>query len=259
MSSIDFTSPLAPTVDLGLTNWSDQAKDHANLLSWWTLRTGRWSEAAGRITGCAPRAGAVSLIRAPTSLGPVAATVDGLSCADFTTGELNGLQCPQTVYRDHVGVVAIAWLGPTAPIQNRDLLGVYGTGDTLRIWRSPASQWSWRVGSTDAAAVTRAWAPGPLLVLGERVGATFRLRLRDRAGTTAIVSGDLAPGSVSAAPTVVFGQDEIADGHANAAPAASRSWSEYLCEAAVYRGAVLSDAAVLAFWDAYFAAVYQGA
>ena len=87
--------------------------------------------------------------------------------------------------------------------------------------------------------------------MGERIGNTCRLRLRDRAGTTAIVSGDVAT-TLPATLRVVLGQDEISDGAPGAAPNASQAWSEHILSAAVYAGPVLTDATVRGFWDEYF-------
>ncbi len=256
MPSFDFTAAAATAVNLGKRHWSDEARRIESLIGWWTLHSDRWTEDSGRIIACAPRAGNQPLTMPSGSLGPIPAMVGGLSCADFTNGQLNGLYCETASERDNLGLAAILWLGATPQAQNRDLLGVYGNGDAMRIWRTPVGQWSWRGGSTDAAAITRAWAEGPLMILADRIGTTCSLRLRDRAGTTAIMSGTLTTASVSPAPRVVFGQDEISDGHANAAPNASRTWSEYIMEAAVYRGAAVTNPAVVAFWDDYFTTVY---
>lgn len=259
MPSFDFTAAAATAVNLGKRHWSDEAQSLANLTSWWTLHSGRWTTGNGRIVGCAPRAGSQPLTKTSASLGPLPATVGGLGCADFTNNELNGLHMDQAAQRDNVGVVAILGLGATVPVQNRDLFGLYGNGDAIRVWRTGAGNWNWRVGSTEAAGGAFAWTEGPLMVLAQRIGTAVALRLRSRTATGAVMTGTLTTASVPAAVKVVFGQDEISDGHAQSAPNASRSWSEYWYEAAVHAGPVLTDPAALAFWDDYFTTVYGAA
>ena len=251
MPSINYTTSGAVSVNLGLRNWTDQAAQHANLLSWCDLYPAARTETAGRIVACAPRAGTGGLTKTSTSLGPLPATYETHGAGDWTNGELDGLYFETAMPRDGFGVVCIAGLGATAQTQFRTLLGCYGGGAAIRIWRAPGGQWSWRYGSTDVAALTSTWAQGPLLVMGERIGNTCRLRLRDRAGTTAIVSGDVAT-TLPATLRVVLGQDEISDGAPGAAPSASQAWSEHILSAAVYAGPVLTDATVRGFWDEYF-------
>lgn len=259
MPAINYSAPTAPAVSLALRNWTDRARAMTSLTGWWTLHSGRWTEASGRIIGCAPRAGSQPLTKAAASLGPVPATVGGLSCADFTNAELNGLHLDQTVQRDNVGVVAILGLGATVPVQNRDLFGIYGNGDAIRVWRTGAGNWNWRVGSTEAAGGAFTWAEGPLMILAQRIGTAVALRLRSRTATGEILTGALTTASVPAAAKVIFGQDEISDGHALATPNANRAWSEYWYEAAIHAGPVLTDPDVLAFWDDYFTTVYGAA
>lgn len=263
MPAINYTATSAPAVNLGLRNWTDRARQLGSLVGWWTLHSGRWTEEAvagvQRITGCAARVGDQPLTKTSASLGPRPATVGGLSCADFTTGELNGLHLDQVVQRDNVGVVAILGLGSVAPVQNRDLIGLYGNGDAIRVWRTGAGNWNWRVGSTEAAGGTFAWAEGPLMVMAQRIGTAVALRLRSRTATGAVLTGAMTTASVPTAVKVILGQDEISDGHVNAAPNASRAWSEYWYEAAIHAGPVLTDPDVLAFWDDYFTTVYGAA
>ena len=262
MPAIKYTSAVEPVVDLPFKNWTDRARALPTLTSWWTLHSGRWTEedAAGvqRITGCAARAGEHALTKTAASLGPRPATVGGVSCADFTNGEINGLFLDQAVQRDNITVVAILGLGSAAPAQNRDILGLYGNGDAIRLWRNPSTGWSWRAGSSDAAVINRPWAEGPLMIVAQWIGTAVSLRLRDRAGTSTIATGTLTS-SVPTSVRAVFGQDEISDGHAQAAPNTSRTWSEYWYEAAIHAGPVLTDPAALAFWDDYFTTVYGAA
>ncbi len=95
------------------------------------------------------------------------------------------------------------------------------------------------------------------MIIGERVGNTHRMRLRDRLGTTAIAETSLTT-TLAASIKVILGQDEIPDGHALSAPSAARSWSEHVYEMALYNAPCLSNATTLAMWDDYFTAVYQG-
>ena len=74
MPAINYIASAAPTVNLALRNWTDRAQSLANLTSWWTLHSGRWTTENGRIVGCAPRAGSQPLTKAAASLGPLPAT-----------------------------------------------------------------------------------------------------------------------------------------------------------------------------------------
>ena len=260
MPAINYSSPAAPAVSLGLRNWTDAARALPSLTGWWTLHSGRWTEetVAGlqRVTGCAPRAGEHALTRTAASLGPRPATVGGLGCADFTNGELNGLHLDQAMARDNCGLVAILGLGATAPAQDRDLIGLYGNGDAIRVRRHGGGNWNWRAGAVEGASGPFAWTEGPLLLMAERIGTTVALRLRSRTATGTVMTNTLITASVPAAIKVIFGQDEISDGHSNANPSAARSWSEYWYEAAIHAGPVLTDPGVLSFWDSYFTTVY---
>ena len=61
MPSINYTTSGAVSVNLGLRNWTDQAAQHANLLSWCDLYPAARTEVSGRIVACAPRAGGAGL------------------------------------------------------------------------------------------------------------------------------------------------------------------------------------------------------
>ena len=257
MPAIKFTGT-TPTVNLGLRNWTDEIGSLAGLVSWATLREGRTTVAGGRITGVVPRAGTAGLVVSPTSLGPQPAILAGLSGANFTNGELNGLMLQTTVQRTNVGLAVIAHID-TLEAQNRALLGLYGAGDNNRIWKDAAGLYSWRSGSTDYAKQAVGFnGNGFLLIIADQgAGGAVGLRLRSQTAISPVTTGTLTS-TVPATVTPVFGQDEIADGHANAAPNASQAWGNNLMETMVFNGPILTDPARLALIDAYFTTVYGG-
>ena len=267
MPAINFTGLSAPAVNLGVRNWSSEIAAIPGFAAWTTIRAGKTTVTSGteggasvdRITAVAPRIGTVGLVKATGALGPKPITVAGMTGADYTNGELNGLMLGRTVARDNVSVVVIAHIDTTAA-QQRDLLGLYGNGDALRIYRGAAGLYAWRSGSTDYAKMAAAFtANGFLMVIGERIGDAVKLRCRSQTATSEIASGTLTTASVPAQVTPVFGQDEISDGHSLATPSTSRAWGNNLMETMVFEGPILSNAGRLALIDGYFTAVYQGA
>ncbi|HRM74779.1 MAG TPA: hypothetical protein PLI13_08765, partial [Paracoccus sp. (in: a-proteobacteria)] len=119
MPSINYTTSGAVSVNLGLRNWTDQAAQHANLLSWCDLYPAARTEVSGRIVACAPRAGGAGLAKTSASLGPLPATYETHGAGDWTNGELDGLYFQTAMPRDGFGVVCIAGLGATAQTQFR--------------------------------------------------------------------------------------------------------------------------------------------
>lgn len=257
MPAIKFTGT-TPTVNLGVRNWSEDIGKQAGLVSWATLREGRTTVANGRITGVAPRAGTAGLVAAPSTVGPQPITVGGMSGANFTNGELNGLMLQTTVQRASVGIVVIAHIDTAEP-QNRTMLGLYGAGDNNRIWKDMAGLYSWRAGSTDYAKQAIGFnGLGFLLMIADQGAAgAVALRLRSQTAISPVTTGTLTS-TVPATVTPVFGQDEIADGHANAAPNASQAWGNNIMETLVFNGPILTNPDRLALIDAYFTTVYGG-
>lgn len=248
----------APTVNLGVRSWTSEL-GIPSLAAWATFDDSAFTIATGRITAVRPRVGA-GLQKSADSTGPLRELRSGLSVGKFTNNELNYLNAPVLINGNSFSMAAIVHIDAYTSA-TRDLMALFETGNSVRVWRS-AGRYDIRFGSTVILAGTQVFNQSGwhMIVWSQHNGETA-LRVQ-RIGSEPVnqrVANTVLAGTSC---TPVIGADEIANGTVGATPSASRSWQDCVADFLVWRGVDIlgSDRATeRASLVAYFNTVYGAA
>lgn len=247
-----------PSVNLGVKSWSSDVGIN-ELESWATFDDPAFTVQAGRIIAVAPRRGA-GLLKSADSTGPVREVRGGLPVAKFASGVLNYLHVPLLINGNSFSMAAIVHID-SYTASTRDLMALFETGNSVRVWRS-AGRYDVRFGSTVLLAGEQVFnQTGWHLIIWSQHNGEVALRVQ-RLGGTASTLRAANTVSAGAACTPIIGADEIANGQIGATPSAGRAWQDCVAEYLVWRGTdILSAdrATERAALVAYFNEVYGAA
>lgn len=226
-----------PSVNLNARSFSDDMKA-AGCPLWATLASPFVGVTDGRITSVSPRVGSVGLTRGPDSLGPQYVDRSGYGCAKFVDEQLNYLYYPPTVDGTAFSIAVIIRI-EAYQTSNNNLFSLYSSGANTPARFAGGKVQVLSKNGTEMMRTAKVFSSAaPSLFVLSSAGGTTRLHARDASGAenmTSSVASNITSGQV------VFGGDEISDGHSGAAPSVSNAFRDVMYDALVFDRDILAS------------------